>query len=101
MVNLVTSEEDKSIVGPLAERLCGKFPRIKTIVNNINGRKASIAVGEEEKVLSGDGFINDKIGPFTFRGFGQFVLSNQHLLRPEIVSSGAAVCRSKGDGKGA
>ena len=67
MVNLVTSEEDESIVGPLAERLCGKFPRIKTIVNNINGRKASIAVGEEEKVLSGDGFINDKIGPFIFR----------------------------------
>ena len=67
MVNLVTSEEDESIVRPLAERLCGKFPQIKTVVNNINGRKASIAVGEKEKVLVGEGFINDKIGPFTFR----------------------------------
>jgi 23S rRNA (uracil1939-C5)-methyltransferase len=67
MVNLVTSEEDESTVRPLAERLCGKFSGIKTVINNINGRKASIAVGEREKVLTGDGFINDKIGPFSFR----------------------------------
>jgi 23S rRNA (uracil1939-C5)-methyltransferase len=67
MVNVVTSERNESIVRPLAEHLCKKFPGIRTVVNNINGRKASIAVGEEEKVLAGDGFINDKIGPFTFR----------------------------------
>ena len=67
MVNLVTSEEDASAVESLADRLCRKFPDIKTVVNNINGRKASIAVGEKEKVLKGDGFISDKIGPFTFR----------------------------------
>ena len=67
MVNLVTSEDDASTLHPMVEHLCRKFPRIKTVVNNINGRKASIAVGEKEKVLTGDGFINDKIGPFTFR----------------------------------
>ncbi len=67
MVNLVTSEENVSMVQPLADSLCQKFEGIKTVVNNINGRKASIAVGEHEKVLRGDGFINDKIGPFTFR----------------------------------
>jgi len=67
MVNLVTSEENESTVQPLAEYLCRKFSGIKTVVNNINGRKASIAVGETEKVLTGDGFINDKIGPFSFR----------------------------------
>ncbi len=67
MVNLVTSEENVSTVQPLADRLCRKFADIKTVVNNINGRKASIAVGEKEKVRRGDGFINDKIGPFSFR----------------------------------
>ena len=67
MVNLVTSEENVSAVQPLADRLCQKFEGIKTVVNNINGRKASIAVGEHEKILRGDGVINDKIGPFTFR----------------------------------
>ncbi len=67
MVNLVTSEENEATVQPLAEHLCRKFSGIKTVINNINGRKASIAVGEKEKVLTGDGFINDKIGPFSFR----------------------------------
>jgi len=67
MVNIVTSEENDATVQPLAELLCRKFPHIKTVVNNINGRQASIAVGEKEKVFTGDGFINDKIGPFSFR----------------------------------
>jgi 23S rRNA (uracil1939-C5)-methyltransferase len=67
MVNLVTSEENRAAVQPLAEHLCRKFAGIKTVVNNINGRKASIAVGEAEKVLVGDGYINDRIGAFSFR----------------------------------
>jgi 23S rRNA (uracil1939-C5)-methyltransferase len=36
-------------------------------VNNINGRKASIAFGERESVLSGDGTIQDRIGTFSFQ----------------------------------
>ena len=66
MVNLVTSEERPEVVRPLADDLCRRFSRIKTVVNNISDRKASIAVGEREIVLSGEGFIKDRIGPFTF-----------------------------------
>ena len=67
MVNLITSEERHELVHPLAETLCRRIDRIKTVVNNINRRKASIAVGESETVLTGDGHIRDKIGPFTFQ----------------------------------
>jgi 23S rRNA (uracil1939-C5)-methyltransferase len=67
MVNLVTSEERPEIVRPLAQNLCRRIDRITTVVNNINRRKASIAVGERETVLTGDGHITDKIGPFTFQ----------------------------------
>ncbi len=67
MVNLVTSEDDEATIQPLAHLLCSKFSRIKTFVNNITRRKAAIAVGEKEKVLVGDGFIKDKIGPYSFR----------------------------------
>jgi 23S rRNA (uracil1939-C5)-methyltransferase len=67
MVNVVTSEERPEIVRPLAQTLCRRIDRIKTVVNNINRRKASIAVGESETVLTGDGHITDKIGPFTFQ----------------------------------
>ncbi len=67
MVNLVTSEERRDAVQPLAEALCHSFRNIKTVVNNINATKAAIAVGQREVVLSGDGTIQDRIGPFRFQ----------------------------------
>jgi 23S rRNA (uracil1939-C5)-methyltransferase len=54
------------VVQPLAEALCHSFPNIHTVVNNINTRKAAIAVGENERVLLGDGAIQDRLGPFRF-----------------------------------
>jgi 23S rRNA (uracil1939-C5)-methyltransferase len=67
MVNLVTSEERRDVVESLAETLCQKIENIKTIVNNITARKAAIALGEEEIILSGPGTIQDKLGPFNFQ----------------------------------
>jgi 23S rRNA (uracil1939-C5)-methyltransferase len=66
MVNLVTSEQRAEALEPLADLLCRRFSRITSVVNNINSRKASIAVGEREIVLFGGEFIRDRIGPFTF-----------------------------------
>lgn len=67
MVNLITSEALPEVVQPLVDMLLDRTEQIKTVVNNINRRKASVAVGEREIVLMGDGYIQDKIGPFTFR----------------------------------
>jgi len=67
MVNIVTSEEREDIVRPLAEALCDRVDNIKTVVNNINSKKAAIALGEREIVLSGDGYIRDRIGPYNFQ----------------------------------
>ncbi len=67
MVNLITSQYRPETVQPLSEFLCAKYERIRTVVNNINIRKASIAVGESEKTLFGDGYIEDKIGDFRFK----------------------------------
>ena len=67
MVNVITSEARPEVVRPLAEMLAGRIKQIKTVVNNINRRKASIAVGESEIVLVGEGYIRDKIGAFTFQ----------------------------------
>jgi 23S rRNA (uracil1939-C5)-methyltransferase len=66
MVNLVTSEQRQNVLEPLAEALCRRFPNIKTVVNNINSRRAAIAAGERERLLFGKGHIQDKIGPFCF-----------------------------------
>jgi 23S rRNA (uracil1939-C5)-methyltransferase len=52
---------------PLAEALFREFGDIKTIVNNINSRRAAIASGERETILIGEGYITDAIGPFEFQ----------------------------------
>ena len=67
MVNLVTSEMRSEVVLPLAQRLTALFPNVKTVVNNITERRASVAVGEREVVLSGAGTIRDRIGPCSFQ----------------------------------
>jgi 23S rRNA (uracil1939-C5)-methyltransferase len=66
MVNLVTSEMGRDAVVPLAEILTRRF-NVHTVVNNITARKAAVALGEKEFVLSGDGTIEDQIGEFTFQ----------------------------------
>jgi len=44
-----------------------KFPEITTIVNNINLKRADTAIGDYEKVYSGEGYITDYIGKNLFR----------------------------------
>ncbi|MBW2610214.1 MAG: 23S rRNA (uracil(1939)-C(5))-methyltransferase RlmD [Deltaproteobacteria bacterium] len=67
MVNIVTSEYREDVVEPLSEALCSSVDNIKTVVNNINSKRAAIASGEREIVLSGDGYIRDRIGPYSFQ----------------------------------
>ncbi len=44
-----------------------KIPSVTTVVNNINTRRAQVAVGDYEIVYHGDGIIRDKIGNAEFR----------------------------------
>jgi len=67
MVNLVTFAENDELVKEYTEGLLKRFPQIKTVVNNINLKKASVAIGDYEKVFYGDGFIYDRIKDYTFR----------------------------------
>ena len=89
MVNLVTSEVNRDAVAPLVEILSKKMDNLKTVVNNINTRKAAIAVGEEEIVLLGDGYIEDRIGRFTFQisanSFFQTNASGAETLYQKVV----------------
>lgn len=66
MVNIITSQEEKSWVQPLADLLSDKYKEITSIVNNVNTRRASIAVGQWERLLAGEPFIRDRIGRFEF-----------------------------------
>jgi 23S rRNA (uracil1939-C5)-methyltransferase len=67
MVNIVTSEEGRDLLMHLAEKLIKKAPNIKTIVNNISRRKAAVAVGEDEIIITGEGYIREMIGTYIFQ----------------------------------
>lgn len=67
MVNLVTSKLDEQLFGKYTEELLKFEPKITTIVNNINEKKAQVAIGDFEQVFHGNGVIFDKIGQFLFR----------------------------------
>jgi 23S rRNA (uracil1939-C5)-methyltransferase len=67
LVNLVTSEPNESLMKEYTSNIIIKFPQITALVNNINEKKASIAVGDYEIVYHGSGFIYDKIGEYKFR----------------------------------
>jgi 23S rRNA (uracil1939-C5)-methyltransferase len=66
MVNIVTYSKKPELLIPLAELIMSKVPEVKSVVNNINSKKAQIAFGEEEVVLVGSKNIDDKIDEFTF-----------------------------------
>lgn len=67
MVNLVTSRFEKEIMERYTEELRKVVPQVTTVVNNVTGKRAQIAVGEYEETIFGSGTISDKIGRATYQ----------------------------------
>jgi 23S rRNA (uracil1939-C5)-methyltransferase len=67
LVNLVTSGPDESLMKEYTSKIIIQFPQITSLVNNINEKKASVAVGDYEIVYHGSGFIYENIGNYKFR----------------------------------
>ncbi len=67
MVNIVTSSENHDLINEYALSLVAETPNITTIVNNINLKKAQVAIGDYENVLYGAGVIYDFIGKNKYR----------------------------------
>ncbi|MFH1154237.1 MAG: 23S rRNA (uracil(1939)-C(5))-methyltransferase RlmD [Pseudomonadota bacterium] len=66
MVNLVTRDENDTLLVPFAQRLMKTFPQVRSVVNNVTARKAGISTGEYEKLLAGEQVIMERLGSFTF-----------------------------------
>ncbi len=67
MLNLVTLTDDPALISKYSEAIKSEVPEISTIVNNINEKKANVAIGDYEKVYLGNGYIFDTIGKYKFR----------------------------------
>ncbi|MDH4222219.1 MAG: 23S rRNA (uracil(1939)-C(5))-methyltransferase RlmD [candidate division Zixibacteria bacterium] len=66
MVNLITFYEKFKKAEKFASELMDDFPPIKSVVQNINSRLATIAFGEKEILVGGKGIIQEKIGNLYF-----------------------------------
>lgn len=50
----------------LKNKLIEKFPNIKTIIKNINKKNTNVILGNENIVIYGSGYIQDRLGEFVF-----------------------------------
>jgi 23S rRNA (uracil1939-C5)-methyltransferase len=67
MINLVTADGAIPRQEELLADLIARFPRITTVIQNINTAKSNIARGEREKILYGPGFIEERLFQYRFR----------------------------------
>lgn len=67
MVVVILTQDNKEFLEEYTKFLLSKFKSIKTIVLNINNKVTNVILGEEERILFGDGYIKDKINNLTFR----------------------------------
>ena len=63
VVNEDKIKNETTLISGLIER----FPEIKTVVKNINNKNTNVILGNRNIVLYGDGYIEDKLGEFTFK----------------------------------
>ena len=66
MVNIVTAADNPSALQPLADRLIRRYSGVRSVVLNVNTRKAGITAGEFERTLAGTSTLTESIGAFSF-----------------------------------
>ena len=67
MVVLVVNGKSISKEDLLIDELTNKFAEIRTIVKNINMKNTNVILGQENIDLFGEGYIEDKLGEYTFK----------------------------------
>ena len=63
MVIIVQNGDDQYDV----EKLVEEFPKIKTVILNINKKNTNVVMSNDNKVIYGDGFIYDFLGDYKFK----------------------------------
>jgi len=67
MVNIVAAAPEVEALAPVAQALRVRVPATASVVLNVNGKKASVAVGTEEHVLHGRDHITERLAGVTFQ----------------------------------
>jgi len=68
MVNIVTSWYDEQMMAEYRELLTSSMPDVPlTVVNNVTTRKNTVATGEREYLVHGEGVVRERLGDLCFR----------------------------------
>lgn len=67
MVVLVINGERIEKERELVEKLINEFGQIRTIILNKNMENTNVIMGKESRVIYGNGYIEDKLGEYTFK----------------------------------
>jgi 23S rRNA (uracil1939-C5)-methyltransferase len=67
MVNIVGAAPDVDALMPVAEALRARVPGLASVILNVNGKKASVAVGSEERLLAGRDHITERLDGLAFQ----------------------------------
>ncbi|MFZ4524014.1 MAG: 23S rRNA (uracil(1939)-C(5))-methyltransferase RlmD [Chlorobium sp.] len=94
MVNLVTSWHDEVLMQHYRKHLeAGMAGQKMTVLNNVTDRKNTVATGDSEVTLSGEGFITERLGGLDFRisanSFFQTNSAQAELLYSSILEVAA------------
>ena len=66
MLDLVTSARLEDRTRKLADLLARRHPEVTTFLNTVHSGPSQTSMGEHTEVVTGPGFITDKMGRFTF-----------------------------------
>lgn len=92
VVNASTFPARKNFV----QGLLKLHPEITTIVQNVNSRKTSIVLGNEERVLYGKGYIEDTLCGYTFRISAKSFYQINHDQCEVLYEKALSLCELKG-----
>jgi 23S rRNA (uracil1939-C5)-methyltransferase len=67
MVNVVAAAPDVETLTPVADAVRDRAPATTSVVLNVNAKKASVAVGSEEHLLSGREYITESLDGVVFQ----------------------------------
>jgi len=67
MVNLITHNENEALISEYADLLKNEVPEATTFINSISTSKSQVAQADYFNAIFGNGFINEKIGNYSFK----------------------------------
>jgi 23S rRNA (uracil1939-C5)-methyltransferase len=96
MVNVVAAAPDVESLGPVAEAVKRRVPSTASVVLNVNGKKASVAVGSEEHLLLGREHITERIDDVVFQVSANSFFQTNTLQAERLFAVIAEACELTG-----